>query len=218
MGFRTTTNLEGQKELLGLWLAETEGATFWLSVLTELQNRGVEDVFIACVDGLSGFPEAINTAFPKAQVQLCIVHQVRNSLKYVSYKERKAVANDLKRIYQSATTEEAERELSAFEGTWGEKFPSIGKSWRKNWDNLITLFDYPKEVRKAIYTTNAIESLNSVIRKAIKNRKIFPTDDAVLKVIFLATEKASARWTMPIRDWKSAMNRFEIMFPDRIKV
>ncbi len=211
-------NLEGQKELLGLWLAETEGATFWLSVLTELQNRGVEDVFIACVDGLSGFPEAINTAFPKAQVQLCIVHQVRNSLKYVSYKERKAVANDLKRIYQSATTEEAERELSAFEGTWGEKFPSIGKSWRKNWDNLITLFDYPKEVRKAIYTTNAIESLNSVIRKAIKNRKIFPTDDAVLKVIFLATEKASARWTMPIRDWKSAMNRFEIMFPDRIKV
>ena len=210
-------NTEGQKELLGLWLAETEGATFWLSVLTELQNRGVEDVFIACVDGLTGFPEAINTAFPQAQVQLCIVHQVRNSLKYVSYKDRKAVASDLKRIYQSATAEEAERELSTFEQTWGEKFPSIGKSWRKHWDNLITLFDYPKEIRKAIYTTNAIESLNSVIRKAIKNRKIFPTDQSVLKVIYLATEKASAKWTMPIRDWKAAMNRFEIMFPDRIR-
>ena len=210
-------NTEGQKELLGLWLAETEGATFWLSVLTELQNRGVEDVFIACVDGLTGFPEAINTAFPQAQVQLCIVHQVRNSLKYVSYKDRKTVASDLKRIYQSATAEEAERELGAFEQTWGEKFPSIGKSWRKHWDNLITLFDYPKEIRKAIYTTNAIESLNSVIRKAIKNRKIFPTDQSVLKVIYLATEKASAKWTMPIRDWKAAMNRFEIMFPDRIR-
>ena len=211
-------NAEGQKELLGLWLAETEGAAFWLSVLTELQNRGVEDVFIACVDGLTGFPEAINTAFPKAQVQLCIVHQVRNSLKYVSYKDRKAVASDLKRIYQSATAEEAESELSAFEQTWGERFPSIGKSWRKHWDNLITLFDYPKEIRKAIYTTNAIESLNSVIRKAIKNRKIFPTDQSVLKVIYLATEKASSKWTMPIRDWKAALNRFEIMFPDRIKV
>ena len=211
-------NLEGQKELLGLWLAETEGATFWLSVLTELQNRGMEDVFVACVDGLSGFPEAINTAFPKAQVQLCIVHQVRNSLKYVSYKDRKAVASDLKRIYHSATAEEAERELRAFEQSWGEKFPSIGKSWRAHWDNLITLFDYPKEIRKAIYTTNAIESLNSVIRKAIKNRKIFTTDDAVFKVIYLATDKASAKWTMPIRDWKAAMNRFEIMFPDRIKV
>ena len=210
-------NTEGQKELLGLWLAETEGATFWLSVLTELQNRGVEDVFIACVDGLTGFPEAINTAFPQAQVQLCIVHQVRNSLQYVSYKDRKAVASDLKRIYQSATAEEAERELSAFEQAWGEKFPSIGKSWRKHWDNLITLFDYPKEIRKAIYTTNAIESLNSVIRKAIKNRKIFPTDQSVLKVIYLATEKASAKWTMPIRNWKAAMNRFEIMFPDRIR-
>ncbi len=211
-------NTEGQKELLGLWLAEAEGATFWLSVLTELQNRGVEDVLIACVDGLTGFPEAINTAFPKAQVQLCIVHQVRNSLKYVSYKDRKAVASDLKKIYQSATAEEAERELSAFERVWGEKFPSIGKSWRKHWDNLITLFDYPKEIRKAIYTTNAIESLNSVIRKAIKNRKIFPTDQSVLKVIYLATDKASSKWTMPIRDWKAALNRFEIMFPDRIKV
>jgi len=211
-------NTEGQKELLGLWMAETEGAKFWLSVLTELQNRGVEDIFIACVDGLTGFPDAINAAFPRAQVQLCIVHQVRNALKYVSYKDRKAVSSDLKRVYQSATAEEAEIELSAFEQAWGEKFPSIGKSWRNNWDNLITLFDYPDDIRKAIYTTNAIESLNSVIRKAIKNRKIFPTDNAVMKVIYLAMEKASVKWTMPIRNWKAAMNRFEIMFPDRFGI
>lgn len=211
-------NAEGHKELLGLWIAETEGAKFWLSVLTELQNRGVEDVLIACVDGLTGFPDAITTVYPQAQVQLCIVHQVRNSLKYVSYKDRKAVAAGLKRIYQSATVEEAETELSAFEQAWGEKFPSIGKSWRAHWDNLITLFDYPDDIRRAIYTTNAIESLNSVIRKAIRQRKIFPTDDAVMKVIYLATEKASAKWTMPIRNWKAAMNRFEIMFPDRFRV
>ena len=211
-------NAEGHKELLGLWIAETEGAKFWLTVLTELQNRGVEDVLIACVDGLTGFPDAINTVFSQAQVQLCIVHQVRNSLKYVSYKDRKAVAAGLKRIYQSATVEEAETELSAFEEAWGEKFPSIGKSWRANWDNLITLFDYPDDIRRAIYTTNAIESLNSVIRKAIRQRKIFPTDDAVMKVIYLATEKASTKWTMPIRNWKAAMNRFEIMFPNRFRV
>ena len=209
---------EGHKELLGLWIAETEGSKFWLSVLTELQNRGVEDIFIACVDGLTGFPEAITTAFPKAQVQLCIVHQVRNSLKYVSYKDRKAVASDLKKIYQSATVDEAESELSAFEEAWGEKFPSIGKSWRNNWDNLITLFDYPDDIRKAIYTTNAVESLNSVIRKATRQRKIFPTDGSVMKVIYLAMERASTKWTMPIRNWKAAMSRFEIMFPDRFKI
>ena len=208
---------EGHKELLGLWIAETEGSKFWLSVLTELQNRGVEDIFIACIDGLTGFPVAITTAFPKAQVQLCIVHQVRNSLKYVSYKDRKAVASDLKKIYRSATVDEAESELSAFEEAWGEKFPSIGKSWRNNWDNLITLFDYPDDIRKAIYTTNAIESLNSVIRKATRQRKIFPTDGSVMKVIYLAMERASTKWTMPIRNWKAAMSRFEIMFPDQFK-
>lgn len=209
---------EGHKELLGLWIAETESSKFWLSVLTELQNRGVEDIFIACVDGLTGFPEAITTVFPKAQVQLCIVHQIRNSLKYVSYKDRKAVASDLKKIYQSATVDEAELELSVFEGTWSEKFPSISKSWRNNWDNLITLFDYPDDIRKAIYTTNAIESLNSVIRKATRQRKIFPTDGSVMKVIYLAMERASTKWTMPIRNWKAAMSRFEIMFPDRFKI
>ena len=210
-------NAEGHKELLGLWIAETEGAKFWLTVLTELQNRGVEDVLIACVDGLTGFPDAINTVFPQAQVQLCIVHQVRNSLKYVSYKDRKAVATDLKRIYQSPTVDEAEHELTAFEQAWGEKFPCIGKSWRANWENLITLFDYPDDIRKAIYTTNAIESLNSVIRKAIKQRKIFPHDTSVMKIVYLAMEKASAKWTMPIRNWPAAMNRFAILFPDRIK-
>ena len=210
-------NKEGCKELLGLWIAETEGASFWLSVLTELQSRGMADVFVACVDGLSGFSEAINTVFPETQIQLCIVHQVRNSLKYVSYKDRKAVAADLKRIYQSATADEAEAELTAFEATWGDKFPSIGKSWRKHWDNLIALFDYSDDIRKVIYTTNAIESLNSVIRKAIKLRKIFPSDDSALKVIYLATERASSKWTMPVRDWKSAMNRFAIMFPERIQ-
>ena len=206
---------EGQKELLGLWLSETEGAKFWLRVLTEIQTRGVEDIFIACVDGLTGFPEAVTTVFPKAQVQLCIVHQVRNSLKYVSYKDRKSVASDLKKIYQSTTAAEAESELTAFEQVWGEKFPTIGKSWRKNWDNLVTLFDYPDDIRKAIYTTNAIESLNSVIRKATRQRKIFPSDGSALKVVYLATEKASTKWTMPIRNWKAAMSRFEIMFPDR---
>ena len=203
---------------MGRWIAETEGSKFWLSVLTELQNRGVEDIFIACVDGLTGFPEAITTAFPNAQVQLCIVHQVRNSLKYVSYKDRKAVASGLKRVYQSATADEAEWELSAFEEIWNEKFPSIGKSWRNNWDNLITLFDYPDDIRKAIYTTNAIESLNSVIRKATRQRKIFPTDGSIMKVIYLTMERASTKWTMPIRNWKAAMSRFEIMFPDRFKL
>lgn len=209
-------SLEGHKELLGLWIAETEGAKFWLQVLTELRNRGVSDVLYACVDGLTGFPEAINTVFPKAMVQLCIVHQVRNSLKYVSYKDRKAVSGDLKKIYQSPTAEAAELELTAFEAAWGEKFPSIGKSWRANWDNLITLFTLPQEIRKVIYTTNAIESLNSVIRKTTRQRKIFPNDKSVMKIFYLATEKASEKWTMPVRDWKAAMNQFVIMFPDRL--
>lgn len=209
-------SLEGHKELLGLWIAETEGAKFWLHVLTELRNRGVNDVLYACVDGLTGFPEAINTVFPKAMVQLCIVHQVRNSLKYVSYKDRKAVSGDLKKIYQSSTAEAAELELTAFEKAWGEKFPSIGKSWRANWDNLITFFTLPEEIRKVIYTTNAIESLNSVIRKTTRQRKIFPNDKSVMKIFYLAIDKASEKWTMPVRDWKDAMNRFVIMFPDRI--
>jgi transposase-like protein len=209
-------NLDGNKEVLGLWLAETEGAKFWLSVLTELQARGLEDIFIACIDGLKGFPEAIESVFPQTQVQLCIVHMVRNSLRYVSWKERKAVAAGLKSIYQSATVEEAEMELDRFAEAWDDRFPSISKSWRNNWANLIPLFNYPQEIRKAIYTTNAIESLNSVIRKNTKNRKIFPSDQSALKVIYLAIEAASQKWTMPIHHWKNAMNRFMIEFPDRV--
>jgi transposase-like protein len=209
-------NLQGQKELLGMWLAETEGAKFWLSVLTELQNRGLKDVFIAAVDGLTGFPEAINTVYPATKIQLCIVHMVRNSLKFVPWKERKAVATDLKKIYTSLTVDEAEGELEAFAERWDNKYPSISKSWRKHWPNLITIFDYPDDIRKVIYTTNAIESLNSVIRKAIKNRKVFPNDASAMKVVYLAVESAAKKWTMPIRHWHAAMNRFTIEFPDRM--
>lgn len=208
--------LTGQKELLGLWLAETEGAKFWLSVLTELQSRGLKDIFIAAVDGLSGFPEAINTVYPDTRVQLCLVHMVRHSLKYVSWKDRKHVAADLKKIYPSVTVAEAEHELNVFAEGWDGKYPSISKSWRHHWPHLITLFDYPDDIRKVIYTTNAIESLNSVIRKAINNRKLFPNDASALKVVYLAIEAASKKWTMPIHHWPAAMNRFMIEFPDRM--
>ena len=209
-------NLEGQKELLGLWLAETEGAKFWLSVLTELQNRGLRDIFIAAVDGLTGFPEAINTVYPQTKIQLCIVHMVRNSLKFVTWKDRKAVAADLKKIYQSVSVEEAEQELAAFAELWDEKYPTISQSWQRHWPNLITLFDYPDDIRKVIYTTNAIESLNSVIRKAVNNRKVFPHDQAAMKVVYLAIHAAAKKWSMPIRNWKAALNRFMIEFPERM--
>jgi len=209
-------NMEGHKELLGMWLAENEGAKFWLSVLTELHNRGVRDILIACVDGLKGFPDAINTTYPQARIQLCIVHMVRNSMKFVPWKNYKAVATDLKKIYQSVTEEEALLALEQFSETWDEKYPQISRSWRAHWNNLNTLFDYPQDIRKVIYTTNAIESLNSVIRKAIKKRKLFPTDDSAKKVIYLAIQEASKRWTMPIRDWKPALNRFMIEFEDRL--
>jgi len=201
-------NMEGKKELLGLWMSENEGSKFWLSVLTELQNRGVKEIFIACVDGLSGFPDAINTVYPKTKVQLCIVHIIRNSIRYVSYKDVKSLTRDLKGIYQSITAEEAEIELDKFGEKWDKKYPSVSSLWRRHWVNIIPLFDYPDEIRRVIYTTNAIESLNSVIRKAINNRKIFPDDNSVYKVIYLAIEQASKRWTMPIHDWKPALNRF----------
>jgi len=209
-------NLEGHKELLGLWISENEGAKFWLNVLTEMQNRGVKDILIACVDGLKGFPDAINTAFPKTQIQLCIVHMVRNSMKYVSWKDYKAIAADLKRIYQSVTEEEALLALEQLAERWDDKYPQISKSWRTHWDNLNTLFNYPEDIRRAIYTTNAIESLNSVIRKAVKKRKLFPSDDSAKKVVYLAIQQASKKWTMPIRNWKAALNRFIIEFEDRL--
>ena len=209
-------NRDGHKEILGLWIAENEGSKFWLSVLTQLNQRGVKDILIACVDGLSGFPEAINAVFPKTRIQLCIVHQMRNSLRYVSYKDMKAVAADLKTIYQSVSAEEAENNLLNFAEKWDGKYPSISRSWKNHWQNIITLFAFPGEIRRIIYTTNAIESLNSVIRKAINNRKIFPSDQSALKVVYLAIQKASEKWTMSLHDWRSAMNRFVIEFDGRI--
>ena len=210
-------NIEGHKELLGMWISENEGAKFWLNVLIELQNRGVKDILIACIDGLKGFPDAINTVYPETQIQLCIVHMVRNSLKFVPWKDYKAITSDLKRIYQSVTEEDALISLDQFEQRWDSKYPNISRSWRNNWQNVSTLFNYPEDIRKAIYTTNAIESLNSVIRKAIKKRKLFPHDDSAKKVIYLAIEQASKKWTMPIRNWKTALNRFMIEFEDRLK-
>ncbi|MEB8490955.1 IS256 family transposase, partial [Acidithiobacillus ferriphilus] len=209
-------NLAGEKELLGLWIAQTEGAKFWLQVVTELKNRGVQDIFIACVDGLKGFPEAIETVFPKTAVQLCIVHMVRYSLNYVSWKLRKAVAADLRAIYSAATVAEAEAQFAAFAEKWGEAYPPIVQSWRRNWARLIPFFDYPPEIRKVIYTTNAIESVNMSLRKITKNRGAFPSDDALLKLFYLALQNISQKWTMPIRDWKAALNRFIIQFDDRM--
>ena len=209
-------NTEGQKELLGMWLAENEGAKFWLSVLTELKNRGLQDILIACVDGLKGFPEAINSVYPQTHIQLCIIHMVRNSLKYVSWKDYKAVTSGLNAVYQAPTEEAALMALDAFAGEWDDKYPQISKSWRAHWENLNTFFGYPPDIRKAIYTTNAIESLNSVIRAAIKKRKVFPTDDSVRKVVYLAIKDASKKWRMPIQNWRLAMSRFIIEFGDRL--
>ena len=210
-------NMEGQKELLGMWMSENEGAKFWLNVLTELQNRGVRDILIACIDGLKGFPDAINTVYPEAQIQLCIVHMVRNSVKYVPWKDYKELTGDLKGIYRAVTEDEALKALDEFSDKWDERYPQISRSWRAHWHNLNTLFSYPEDIRNAIYTTNAIESLNSVIRKAIKKRKVFPTDDSAKKVVYLAIMDASKKWTMPIRNWKTALNRFMITFEDRLK-
>ncbi len=208
--------MTGEKEVLGLWLAQTEGAKFWLQVVTELRNRGVQDIFIACVDGLKGFPEAIEAVFPRAAVQLCVVHMVRYSLNYVSWKRRPEVAADLKRIYQSATADEAEQRLGEFEAKWDDEYLPIGQSWRRNWPRLTPFFDYPPEIRKVIYTTNAIESVNMSLRKLTKNRGSFPSDEALMKLFYLALRNISQKWTLPIRDWKAALNRFTIQFEERI--
>jgi len=208
--------MEGNKEVLGLWLAQNEGAKFWLQVVTELRNRGVQDIFIACVDGLKGFPEAIEAVFPKTVVQLCIVHMVRHSLNYVSWKRRKEVAADLRHVYQAATAEEAEQRLGEFEARWDEEYLPIGQSWRRNWNRLTPFFDYPPEIRKVIYTTNAIESVNMSLRKLTKNRGSFPSDEALVKLFYLALRNISQKWSMPIRDWKAALTRFTIEFGDRL--
>ena len=211
-------NTDGEKELLGLWMAQTEGAKFWLSVMNELKNRGVQDIFIACCDGLKGFPEAIEAVYPKTQVQLCIVHQIRHSLRYVNWKQRKVIAADLKRIYGAATLAEAELALAEFAEKWDDEHPTISLSWRNNWERLSVFFDYPPEIRKVIYTTNAIESLNASLRKTTKTRRSFPTDDSVMKILYLALHQISKKWTMPIRDWKAAMSQFMIMYSDRVSL
>lgn len=210
-------NLEGHKELLGMWMSENEGEKFWLSVLTELESRGVKDILIACVDGLKSFPEAINSVYPATQVQLRIVHMVRHSMKLVPWKDYKAVAVDLKLIYQSSTEEEGLLELERFGEKWNEKHPQISRSWNTHSENVRTLFAYPRDIRRAIYTTNAIESLNRLIRKAIRKRKLFPSDDSALKVVYLAIGETSKKWTMPIRNSKPALNHFMIVFEERLK-
>lgn len=209
-------NLQGHKELLGLWLSETEGAKFWLSCLTDLRNRGLQDIFVVCIDGLSGFAEAVHAAYPECQVQLCIVHLVRAALRYVSTEDSKAVARDLKKVYQSSTAKEAEQALEDFSQAWDQKYPTISKMWRLKWADIITLFDFPPEIRKAIYTTNAIESVNSVIRKFTRNRKIYPNEESALKLVYMAIHEASRKWTKPIRHWKQALNHFAIMYEDRM--
>ncbi len=211
-------NLEGHKELLGLWIEKNEGARFWLGVINELKNRGVQDIFVACVDGLKGFTEAINAVFPKTDVQLCIVHMVRNSLRFVSSKDRRPVARDLKEIYRAATVEKAEKQLRVFAEKWDMKYPLVSKSWRSHWNNIIPFFAYPPEIRKAIYTTNAIESLNMSLRKVIKNKAAFPSDLALKKILFLAMENISKKWSMPIYHWGQAINQFAIMHPERMNL
>jgi transposase-like protein len=208
--------MDGQKELLGLWAEQNEGAKFWLGVLTELKNRGVQDVLIAAVDGLTGFPDAINAVFPKAEVQLCIVHMVRNSLKFVPYKDRKAVAADLKRIYLSASEDAASAALATFAEKWDVKYPLISRSWRTKWPEIIPFLKFPEAIRKVVYTTNAIESLNYSIRKVTRNRQSFPTTDSAMKLVFMALQNISKKWTMPLRDWGAAVNQFAIIYGDRV--
>ena len=211
-------SVSGLKEVLGLWIAQTEGAKFWLQVVTELKNRGVSDIFIACVDGLKGFPEAIETVFPQTEVQLCIVHLVRHSLNYVGWKERKQVAADLKTIYAAATETEAEQRLAEFSLKWDAKFPTIAKSWRSNWTRVIPFFAHSPEIRRIIYTTNTIESLNMSLRKVTKARSSFPNDEAVFKLLYLALRNIAKKWTMPIVGWKPALNRFAIIYENRLPV
>lgn len=213
-------NMQGHKEVLGLWAGTSankgEGAKFWLQVLTELKNRGVRDVFVVCVDGLTGFPDAIQTVFPQAEVQQCIVHQVRNSLNYVSYKHRKQVAADLKPIYQASTVEQGELKLDEFAAKWDGVYPTISQMWRRNWQYLKTFFAYDQDIRKVIYTTNTIESVNMSLRKIIKTRGSFPNQEAAFKLLYLALENAAKKWTMPVQNWKGALQRFSILFGDRM--
>ena len=207
-------NMEGKKELLGIWVGKNEGSKFWMQVVTELKNRGVRQIYVACVDGLKGFPEAINSVFPNTLVQLCIVHMIRNSCKFVSYKDLKEVTTDLKKIYTANTEEIALLELKSFASKWDSKYPVISDIWQRNWLGIAPLFSFPEEIRKAIYTTNVIESVNRQIRKIIKNKGFFPNDESIKKIIFLALKNASKKWTMPIKNWPLALNQFEILCGD----
>ena len=209
-------NWEGRKEVLGLWLADTEGAKFWMSVLTDIKNRGVEDILIACMDGLTGFPDAVKAVFPNTHIQHCIVHMVRNSTKFVSYKDLKAVCRDLKEIYSAINAESGHEALEEFGKKWNNKYPMIQVSWERNWNDLTEFFNYPKDVRRTIYTTNTIESLNFSLRKVTRNKSSFPDDNSIYKVMYLAIKNASARWTMPIKDWGLAVNQFSILFDGRV--
>jgi putative transposase len=209
-------DLEGQKDVLGLWASANEGAKFWMSVLTDLKNRGVKDMLIVCVDGLKGFPQAIEAVFPLAEVQLCIVHLVRSSLQYVPWKERKQVAADLKPIYCAATVAEAELNLESFIANWGHKYKAIGKLWKENWERVIPFFAFPEEVRKVIYTTNAVEGLHRGLRKIIKNRGSFPSEEAALKLLYLGIQNISEKW-QALQHWRAALNQFEILWGERIR-
>jgi putative transposase len=209
-------NLQGRKELLGLWLNQSEGSKFWLSCLTDLKSRGLADVFVACVDGLTGFPDAIRAAYPEAKVQLCVVHLVRAALRYVTDEDSREVAKGLKAVYQAATAQEAETALDRFADKWDSKYPTISKQWRLRWADVAAMFEFPPAIRKAIYTTNAIESVNGVIRKFTRNRKQYPNADSAVKLIWLAISEASKKWTMPIVGWKQALNHFAILFEGRM--
>ncbi len=209
-------NMQGHKELLGMWVSEHEGAKYWLNILTELKNRGVLDIFIACVDGLTGFPDALTAIYPRTTVQLCIVHMVRNSLQYVNWKERKQLASDLRLVYQAHSEKEALTALDDFKVKWGMKYPIIAKQWENHWANVIPFFAFPAEIRRAIYTTNAIESLNMTLRKYIKNKRVFPSDEAALKQLYLAIRNVARRWTMPIHSWGQALMMFSIHFEGRL--
>ncbi len=208
--------MDGHKELLGLWLSQNEGAKFWLGVMTELQNRGVQDILIAAVDGLVGFPDAIAAVFPETEVQLCIVHMVRNSTKYVSWKDRKELCADLKTIYGSNTLEEAELNLQSFENKWNSKYQSVSQVWHRHWDNIVPFFAYPKDIRKVIYTTNAIESLNHSLRKVLKTKGAFPNDESIIKLMYLAMQNIAKKWTMPLQNWGSVINQLSIRFQGRV--
>lgn len=204
--------MQGHKEILGLWISKAEGAKFWLQVISEIKNRGVSDIYIACVDGLKGFTQAINSVFPNTTVQLCVVHMVRNSLNYVPWKDRKNVATDLKEIYTAKSLTDAESALENFKNKWDQKYPIISDIWQRNWQGITPFLAFPQDIRKAIYTTNAIEAINRQIRKIIKSKGCFPNDTSVFKILFLTLHNAQKKWTMPIRDWKSALNQFSILF------